>query len=254
MESKDLILLFVSGTLMVLFVLRSLLAFVVLHRNRILKIQIAIKQAEIEKEKKVLESLIEGEEKERKRISAELHDGLGARLSALKMEMESNKVVPAYLVERLNAAIVELREMSHNLQPDYLPRVGLINAMERHVALISSHTTTKFIFSAPSLSDLEMGRYSSLNLFRIFTELINNILKHAKATEVFIQFSSDVDSAILTIEDDGIGFSLDEANPNTGIGLRTIQERINLLNAEMHIEGLKGTLVTIKLPLHHLKD
>jgi hypothetical protein len=55
MESKDLILLFVSGTLMVLFVLGSLLAFVVLHRNRILKIQIAIKQAEIEKEKKVLE-------------------------------------------------------------------------------------------------------------------------------------------------------------------------------------------------------
>jgi signal transduction histidine kinase len=254
MESQNLILIFVSGTFLVLLVVGGLIAFVVMHRNKVLRMHYELKQVELEREKEVFNSLLDGEEKERKRISAELHDGLGARLSALKMEMEVEPNIPLYIVNRLNAAIDELREMSHNLQPEYLKKVGLLNAMRQHVFILNSHGVMHFLFSSPNIGNLDIGRNVSIHIFRLFCELLNNVIKHAQASKVYIQISIDEQFFILSIEDNGQGFEFSEKNLEKGIGLKTIFERVQLLAGSIRFENNKGTLVTIQIPILNLTN
>lgn len=252
MENQNLILIFASGTFLVLLVIGSLIGFVVLHRNRVLHMHYEMKQVEIEREKEVFNALLDGEEKERKRISAELHDGLGARLSALKMEMEATGTMPDYFIKRLNTAIDELREMSHNLQPDFLKKVGLLNAMRQHVQILNSHGLMHFIFSSPNIGYLKIDRNTSIHIFRLFCELLNNVIKHAQATKVYIQISIDEQQFILSIEDNGVGFELSDKNLTKGIGLKIIQERIELMDGSIVFENNKGTLVTVQIPISNL--
>jgi two-component system, NarL family, sensor kinase len=252
MESQNLILIFASGTFLVLLLIGSLIGFVVLHRNRVLRMHYEHKQGELEREKEVFNSLLDGEEKERKRISAELHDGLGARLSALKMEMEVEPNVPEYFVNRLNTAIDELREMSHNLQPDYLKKVGLLNAMRQHIHILNSHGVMHFLFSSPNIGDLKIGRHASIHIFRLFCELLNNVIKHADATKVYIQISMDEQLFILSIEDNGKGFEVSEKNLEKGIGLKSVYERTQLLEGSIRFDTNQGTLVTVQIPISNL--
>ncbi len=206
-----------------------------------------------------LKATLAGEEKERRRLAQELHDGIVSRLSIIKMnfsalslQYQGRQDAPELndVVEQLEQSIRELRTTSHNLLPDVLQQAGLAESVRLYCEKIKSVSPLQVDFqllgALPPLSD-----DFQLNVYRILQELINNILKHSNAVNALIQFQVREDFLSITIDDDsspdlpGAGTQGD----NMGIGLRNLQDRIYFLQGSMDIERGKGTSVYLEFNL-----
>jgi len=207
-----------------------------------------------------LEALIEGEEKERKRIAQELHDGLNGDLSAIKYRLTTfeESGLSAIDTENLNKVInmiddscAQVRNISHNLMPSSIFEYGLIETIREYCLKINTHEHFHIDFQF-------FGNYLSLSkktetvIYRIIQELVTNILKHSKATEALIQFNYREDELFITVEDNGIGF--DKNVISKGIGHQNIQTRIDFLNAQINVDSSSiGTSYTISIDLNKVK-
>jgi two-component system, NarL family, sensor kinase len=207
-----------------------------------------------------LEALIEGEEKERKRIAQELHDGLNGDLSAIKYRLTTfeESGLSAIDTENLNKVInmiddscAQVRNISHNLMPSSILEYGLIETIREYCLKINTHEHFHIDFQF-------FGNYLSLSkktetvIYRIIQELVTNILKHSKATEALIQFNYREDELFITVEDNGIGF--DKNVISKGIGHQNIQTRIDFLNAQINVDSSStGTSYTISIDLNKVK-
>lgn len=224
-----------------------LLAVIYLLRRKTYRQSVAA----LKKEQEIisLKALMAGEEKERNRLAKELHDGLGGILAAAQMQIshtpsaENDKA--AILVQK---AATETRRIAHNLLPETLLRYGLKKALEAYCLSITESKLLQLEFDAINV-DESLSQNVALSVYRIIQELINNIIKHAGATEAFIQLHKHNNLLTITVEDNGKGFSV--AANNTGIGLSNIQSRVSVLNGTMDIksEQQKGTSVYIELTL-----
>lgn len=240
-ENKTKTILFLSS-LAVLSILFILIFIRIKQKNKLQQIQ-------KEKENAVLNSFINGEERERVRISQELHDGLAALVSAAKMSLEAlphldetsknNQIDKTKnILENTHA---EIRQIAHNLMPITLEKEGLIKATEQfvndlnqtgiiHLQLINNISKTPDI--SPQIQ---------LMLYRIIQELVNNIIKHSQAHQAIISFST-TENHLLKIEvtDDGIGF--DQENSKNSQGLFSIKQRLNAIGGNFILQRnkLKG--------------
>jgi signal transduction histidine kinase len=207
-----------------------------------------------------LEALIDGEEKERRRIAQELHDGLNGDLSAIKYRLSTleESGLSAIDTENLTKVInmidescAQVRSISHNLMPSSILEYGLIETIREYCIKINTSDTFKIDFQF-------FGNYIALSkktetvIYRIIQELVTNILKHSKATEALIQFNYREDELFITVEDNGIGF--DKNAISTGIGHKNIKTRIDFLNAQLDVESSStGTSYTISIDLNKVK-
>lgn len=185
-------------------------------------------------------------ETERQRLARDLHDDLGGTLSAIKGKIANEKVSQEAinLVER---AIDDLRYISRNLAPPELENDGLIQALHNTIDRIQISSNIKFTFITFGEKQ-RLNQDIKLNVYRIITELINNILKHSKAQQAIIQFIYYKDSLQILVEDDGVGIKSDKKN--WGIGLKNINSRVDFLGAKINIDSSSiGTTVIIDLPL-----
>ncbi|MDN5203927.1 PAS domain S-box protein [Fulvivirgaceae bacterium BMA10] len=206
------------------------------------------------------EALHEGQEKERKRLAAELHDGLIQTLSAISFnlrvleesmsELHSDKRT-AYnnALEFLKEAIDDTRNISHDLSPVTLKNFGLAKAIQRLCERIPGEIKINYHCNEEInvLNDpIEIG------LFRIVQELLENVTKHSRASSVTVSLYQFNNALQLKVIDDGVGFqgTAEEMQAN-GIGLRNIATRVKLLNGKLTIDSRhqKGTAVTIEVPL-----
>ncbi|MDY8137621.1 sensor histidine kinase [Aquimarina sp. 2201CG5-10] len=203
-----------------------------------------------------LESLIQGEEKERKRLAQDLHDGINGDLSTIKFKMTSintellskkEKNIQLDAIEMLDNAVDQVRQISHNLAPTSLQNFDLVQVLQQLCTKISSSSGININFQYygdPLILDQEKEN----NIYRIVQELINNIVKHAKATEALIQINNYQNKLLITIEDNGIGF--DKNSTIDGMGLQSIKSRVNFLNAGLDIySDSEGTSFTIEVDL-----
>lgn len=207
-----------------------------------------------------LEALIDGEEKERRRIAQELHDGLNGDLSAIKYRLSTledaglSKIDAENLTKVINMideSCAQVRSISHNLMPSSILEYGLIETIREYCIKINTSDTFKIDFQF-------FGNYFALSkktetvIYRIIQELVTNILKHSKATEALIQFNYREDELFITVEDNGIGF--DKNAVSTGIGCKNIKTRIDFLNAQLDVESSSaGTSYTISIDLNKAK-
>lgn len=215
--------------------------------------------AERDREQTEMSAVLRGQELERKRLGAELHDGIGQVLSAIALQVsqiredirknQRSKVVGdlSNLNLNLQQAIREVRNISHDLMPEVLEGFGLKEAINQTCNNVQDRSGITVIFNH---ADLE-SRYDSLlevNLFRITQELLSNIQKHASCTNVFVSLMDHGQSLNLTVEDDGVGFNTEESS--AGIGLSNVISRVNSINGEIEIESSpqSGTLVNIEIP------
>ena len=207
-----------------------------------------------------LEALFDGEEKERKRIALELHDGLNGDLSAIKYrlstlqdsglsEIDSENVVK--VITMIDESCAQVRSISHNLMPTSILEYGLLETIKEYLIKINTSYNYKIHFQS-------FGNYIALTnksetiIYRIIQEIVTNIIKHAKAKEAMIQFNYRAEELVITIEDDGIGFDLETISK--GIGHKNIQTRIKLLNAQMDVDSSSnGTFYTITIELNKTK-
>jgi two-component system, NarL family, sensor kinase len=195
-------------------------------------------------------AIMEAEEKERRRIAGDLHDGVGQMLAAASIQLEKAKKgqLPLDKVdEMIRSAGTEVRNISHQVTPELLMHHGLVKALELEVdRLNESHDHTSFSLYTHIEKALE-DEMLSLTLYRCFQELCVNILKHAKATEVNVQLNLHQDEIQLILEDNGVGF--DAGNQYDGLGIRNMKSRIALYEGQLLIDSMpgKGTTSMIKI-------
>ena len=212
-------------------------------------------------EREVLNAVIDAEERERQRFSKDLHDSIGPLLSALNLYItalskdgskERHEQAYALAKETLNETIKSIREVSNNLSPQSLTDFGF------QVALRSFIQRLRMDDSLNINLNLELGsnRYSipiEVGLYRVVTELINNTLKHAHATEIVVKILELNGNIKLDYSDNGVGFSLTDVSRKGGHGLSNISSRIRSINGLVRLwsrEG-KGMRVTLEVPIKY---
>jgi len=205
-----------------------------------------------------LKSFIEGEEKERQRLSRELHDGIGQYLISIKMKLESLLYLDEKEVKEqisrlridFDETLDEIRRISNNLMPSVLEAFGVVFAIRNLCVETSEHTGLKISLDFK-------GDFESLNttiktyIFRIAQEALNNIVKHAGATSVEIALERKKEEVLFMIRDNGRGFNLKEISAGTGHGMNNMRERVNLLKGGIEIDSHenKGTQILIYIPV-----
>jgi signal transduction histidine kinase len=216
---------------------------------------------ELQLERKLrLQSVIDGQEMERQRLSRELHDGLGQLLIAIKLRLEglifTDRSKLIYTIEGIkklfDSTIDEVKRISYDLMPAVLFEFGLVKAIRNLCDDIEtrSRIKTNLIFECDSD---KLDKLQKTYLFRIIQEAMNNIVKHAEASRVDISLSLIDNTIHLFIADNGKGFNLEERihSLNTN-GIYNMRERVNLLNGSFEINSIikNGTTIKAVIPLY----
>lgn len=205
-----------------------------------------------------MSAVFQAQEEERRRIAKELHDGVGQTISAIKMNYQSlaqkaseNNLVIDFnkIGHMLDNAGKEVRSISHQMIPKELEQFGLVPAVEGMLNLNLEHSTVQYQFEHSGFED-RMGTHIELVLFRVLQELVSNVLKHSKASELNVQLVKLKSHVVLNVSDNGIGFDVEQKEKN-GIGLLNIASRINGIKGHLHYESEpgSGTSVTIRTPI-----
>ena len=249
--------------LIILFALISLIGILitgfVIYRSLQYIQQTRIKTIELEQQQKLTQSIFETEENEKTRIGASLHDGLGQLLSAIKMNMQfiqnhlnpdNRRVDEVYnkTLDLVETSIRETREVSHELVTNFIITKGFKTAVED---LVNKLDDRGLVFE---ISILEIPNTVSdtikINIYRIIQECINNILKHAHATKVYITLEADEEYIHCIIEDNGQGFDLQTVKKN-GIGIDNICTRVHFLKGKIDITSHpgNGAMIAFHIPM-----
>jgi signal transduction histidine kinase len=205
--------------------------------------------------------MIAGQEKERQRLASDLHDSVGATLSAAKMQFEHLKKHRGSLNNEdelydrtqllLEEAYTEVRAMAHAKNSGVIAKNGLLPAVNK---LAQNASATGKIQIEVQDYGLDQRLEGSLEIavFRIIQELVTNIIKHAEATEASISLTQHEDAINVVVEDNGKGFKAGKLSNNSGgMGLGSIEKRVEHMEGQMEVDSTpgKGTSVIIDIPL-----
>lgn len=206
-------------------------------------------------ERKILNTVIETEEKERKRVAEDLHDGLGSLLSSLSiyidiiddegLSKEEKEKHLDYTRNLINEAIISSKEIANNLRPSTLSRFGLVASLKSFCEKINDTKKININFQSDEIKITE--NQIEIALFRIVNELINNTLKYASADNIRINLTKQNNTIYLHYKDDGLGFDKNEALQRDGSGLKNISTRVESINGNVEIESKKGEGIEVKI-------
>jgi signal transduction histidine kinase len=247
-----------AGVFAALLILSVLLAFLVYNRYK-WKQQAKMQSEILNQQELATRSVLEAEEKERSRIAKDLHDGVGQMMSAARMNLSSfynnvqiqdeaqNKSL-YNIIQLVDESCKEVRAVSHSMMPAALLSKGLPDAVDELISKISSNTLTVSFHSEGF--DQRLDSNTETIIYRVMQECVNNIIKHAEATELDIALIRDNDGISVTIEDNGKGFEYNASNEDEGIGLKNIRSRVLFLKGTVDFDSApgKGTLVAIHIP------
>lgn len=215
-----------------------------------------MQQALFEEKSKGFEAVINATEEERSRISKDLHDGIGQQLSALKMSLnnvsqqitdERQRKNVQVISEQFSTSVDEVRQISHQMMPRKLMENGLVEAIEDLLASSFQFSNISYQFEHHKVSN-RFNQRIEISLYRVLQELINNIIKHADATEVAVQLIRTKNTLLLFVEDNGKGMG---ESSSKGHGLLNIRSRIDMVKGSLNFEPSpnSGTSVSIKIPI-----
>jgi two-component system, NarL family, sensor kinase len=244
----------------ILLIISSIWAYTAQRKRQLHRQAIQLKEQELQNQKIsdlqrqnkfiAMQSMIEGQEAERTRIARDLHDGVGGLLTSLQaytQTLAAHAPQPIYneTTDLLNIACEEVRRVSHNLVPLALSTYGLEVAIEdlgRNLEKAQIKPTV-YIHDLPH----NLTETTQITIYRIIQELIQNIIKHSKATEALIQIIGQPEIIHITVEDNGVGFSPDSKG---GLGMKSIESRTTYLNGKLSVDSEvnKGTTITIEIP------
>ncbi len=249
---------YVIITILILFSLLTLLAYSYFKRHQ-LKQKAQLQTAIFNQQTLATQAVLDGEERERKRIAADLHDGVGQTIMALKMNLlgindhikfENPKAKEIYekAVDLATESAKEVRSISHQMMPNALIKSGLASAIREFLQNIELQNL-KINLEVNNLNE-PLEPTTEKVLYRVIQELVNNVIKHAQANTLNISIDKTDKEIVAKIEDNGKGFDTERPDYE-GIGLKNIQDRIAYLKGKIIIESSKnsGTNVQITIPL-----
>src|SRR5690606_12298899 len=241
-----------------LLLIVTLILVAVFYRKRMKYQQTISKQDKLifeqEKETIKVKNLVEGQNIERKRISRELHDGVGGRLSAIKIKMDQlNTTVirdPELeeCVNQLQEAAKEIRIISHELKDNKITELNFVILLHHLIEDYKFYFSGEIHFSIYPETEFEkIDGKKKHYLYRVIQEILSNCLKYADAQNINIDCAYD-DVYRFIIEDDGKGF--DEKSIKKGMGLENIKKRVTALNGKIHIDSVpgRGSTFIIEIP------
>jgi signal transduction histidine kinase len=208
------------------------------------------------KNKEISAAMLKGQTIERKRVAMDLHDNLGSTLSALWLSIDTidqskmnyeEKGIHQNLRENLEKAYNDVRLLSHNLLPEEFEKQGLTTILHGFVRKMNKNSKIRFALQI----DEGFGRVDNkieFELYSICLELVNNIIKHSKATEAKILLSHTEKQISLTVSDNGIGTF---KNDSDGKGMKNVKARVESLNGTWEFKNIKnqGFLNKINIPV-----
>ncbi len=216
------------------------------------RVQLLLRQQALNEMKAVIDT----EERERSRIARDLHDGIMIQFSTVKMNLStllgtSGEVIQKEAlrpyIAQLDHATQSLRRAAHHLMPDMLLEEGLAEAV--YYFLNNLKKEVPFTITYEQMDNIpRFAVQFELAVYRIVQELIQNIIKHAQATEAYVQLSYSEGQLGIDVEDNGIGLpSADQRKRAQGSGLKSIESRMNTLNGTMRIQSNeRGTSVSLE--------
>lgn len=218
-----------------------------------------IQELETEKQLAATEAVLKGEEQERTRLAKDLHDGLGGMLSGIKYSLNTMKgnliMTPdnAQAFERsmdmLDSSIKEMRRVAHNMMPEALVKFGLDTALKDLCNDTQQSGALEVRYQSINMEQAVVDQTTSITIYRIIQELINNVMKHAGARTAIVQVSKTNGAISITVEDDGKGFDSSILDKSRGIGWSNIRSRVEFLKGKLDVQSApgKGTSVHIEL-------
>lgn len=231
----------------------SVLGGIFIYNRKAQKLK--LKSLQQEKENAILNAFILGEERERSRISHELHDGVAAMIGAAKMSLEAIPHLPQEKrMEQLSKiqGILEhshsdIRHIAHNLLPTVLEKEGLVQATAQFVSEVNKTKLVNILIKDKNSNANELSQQLQLMLFRVIQELVNNIIKHSQAQSAEIIFSRHPKGLQIEVSDDGIGY--DGMNKSGEQGLYSITQRLKSIGGNFKItkSNSGGTQATVEL-------
>jgi len=252
----------------------SVIAFLI-YRNTKRKQHIAEQDRELqiqktetilkEKELETINAMVSGQEKERVRLAGELHDNLGSTLVTVCMQIENlernlDKVEdPKRILQKTNALVNEaykkVRTISHERNSGVMAKDGLLPAIQKLARTISSNNNLQIEVQDFGLEN-RIANKLEITIFRIVQELVTNIVKHAHATEASISLTQHDNELNIMVEDNGKGFKVGKLNEKDGMGLGSIERRIEHLEGAMEVDSTprRGTLINIDIPLQQVQN
>lgn len=203
-------------------------------------------------EQRKYEIIAQAEEEEKKKIARELHDGLGQQLVLLNLLLQNLTPVASdegaleQIKQLLQGSIQELREMAYNLLPPALDK-GFLNALERFAHRINATGKMTLTLSIDGqINEESFVNVDRFNLYRIVQEVLNNALKHSKASEISISIQPIEGSKIsLVVIDNGVGFNSEGLNE--GLGMQNMKHRMDMAGIKGSISSEKGRGVIVEL-------
>jgi signal transduction histidine kinase len=206
--------------------------------RKIIRTKIAESKAKLEHQEKLLETTIKTQEKERKRIAADLHDALIGKLTVLKMQGELTKP-KGDSVHLIEECIGIARRISHDLSPPLLEYTSLIDLTKE--ILHPWEKSIPIIYKYDIREDCTYTNEFKIQFTRIIQELVTNIVKHADANGIVFHFRQGLKGLAVQIVDNGKGFSTSDTS--RGLGLQNIETRVQYLGARYRIKSRieKGT-------------
>ena len=216
--------------------------------------------------RQMAERVVTAQEEERKRLSRELHDDLGQALIAHALSLQNLQLElplqPELLNSRLDILIADthqtinrMHRLAHDIRPTLLDTLGLRSALETYCREFSFRTGIPVIFEA-DLKLPDMPDVYSITLYRILQEALTNVIKHSQARQVWVELYIEEQNIALTIQDNGIGFTIEEDNSRNGIGITSLRERLTLVGGALVISSssTKGTIISARLPLEEFRQ
>ena len=223
--------------------------------------------AALQQERQLLatEAMLRGQEEERARLARDLHDGLGGMLSTVKLYLGSARgnlvLTPesarlfSRSIEHLDSSIQEMRRVARDLMPEALLTFGLPAAV-RDLCETLQHGQPPLrvqceVFGLEEPPAERLPQRTELVVYRLVQELLNNVLKHAQARQVIVQLTRHEQLVQVVVEDDGRGFDAAARPVAAGVGLRSIQARVDYLGGTLEVQSQpgQGTAVTIEFAL-----
>lgn len=233
--------------------------FVLLYLRYRLRKQVEMEQVLTQERKARFVAMLAAEEKERKRIATELHDGLGQLLSSARMNVASlddvveegdqeDQQIFQNSLDLIDNACDEVREISHNLMPSALSRMGLNSALMDMRDKLNSAKETKLTLEIEQM-DQRLPEAVAFNVYRIVQEVVNNMLKHAEATEIKLSWENERSPMRLTIADNGKGMDLSLIENSEGLGWQNLYSRVDLLDGKLDIQSSPGQGLRLQIEI-----
>ena len=259
------ILLLIAGFASILSIRHKQKARIAFQETTIAQKEVTISRNEIDnllktQELKLMNAMLEGQDEERNRIAADLHDRLGGILSMVRLhfksveksirELETQNLAQYNVAnDLLIKACDTVREISHDIGDSLLLKVGLVPALEDMASTIELSKELEVSVVHQGITE-RLPNKIEINLFKIIQELFSNILKHAEAETVELSLFLNKGTLSVTVEDDGKGFDKKAAEARDGMGMLNIKSRLEELNGTFDLDSQidHGTTITLEIP------